>query len=142
MSDPPIIPPTRRQARIARGEQAVIVLLALVLAAGIGYRAVSHWCVGADPIEAVPAIGGPAYRVNVNTADWETLSLVPGLGETLSRRIVEVREAIPGKQFRTLDELQEVRGIGAKTLDRLRPYLTISDAPEAAAEPVEMPARP
>lgn len=86
-------PPSRRQALIARGEQLVLVILAAIVLAGVAYRAATYLRLGAEPMAVVPPADGPTYRVNVNAADWATLALVPGLGEVLSKRIVEVREA-------------------------------------------------
>lgn len=59
----------------------------------------------------------PRPRVSVNRARAEELEAVPGIGPALARRIVAYRP------FRTLDELVRVPGIGARTLERLRPYL-------------------
>jgi competence protein ComEA len=137
MSQSSIPPPTPREALIARGEQLAIALLALALVAGVAYRALSYWRAGAEPIEVLPPAGGPTYRVDVNSADWVTLSMVPGLGEALSKRIVEVRDARPGKRFTSLDEIKEVRGIGDKVLAKLRPYLCLGE-PGASDEPVRM----
>ncbi|MBA3313318.1 MAG: helix-hairpin-helix domain-containing protein [Planctomycetota bacterium] len=63
------------------------------------------------------------FRLDPNTATWVELAQLDGVGETLAVRIVEDREA--NGPFRTLDDLDRVKGIGAKTLDRLRPYLQI-----------------
>ena len=46
---------------------------------------------------------------------------LPGIGETLARRIVESRRS-EGRFFEA-DDLQRVQGIGPKTLQRVRPYL-------------------
>jgi len=140
MPDTSITPPTRRQALIARGEQAVIALLALAIVAGVAWRAALYWRAGREPLEVVPA-PAPTYRVNVNTADWVTLALVPGIGEKTARKIIEVREARPGKRFHSLDELREVHGIGEKVLAKLRAYLSVDGAPPDA-EPVEMLEKP
>ena len=115
-----------------------LVLLALAVVAGVAWRGISYWRVGAEPLDVVPPAAGPTYRVNVNAADWVVLALVPGLGETLSKRIVETREAMPGKRFASLDELTKVRGIGEKTLAHLRPYLFVG-GPDAEPEAVTMP---
>jgi competence protein ComEA len=73
------------------------------------------------------------FRVDINQAEWTELSLLPGVGETLARRIVAWREA--HGPFRKHEDLRRVKGIGAKTLESLQPYLLpISDA-DAAAEP-------
>ncbi|MBW3595805.1 MAG: helix-hairpin-helix domain-containing protein [Planctomycetes bacterium] len=62
------------------------------------------------------------FLVDVNSAPWTELSLLPGVGETLAKRIVESRAA--DGPFREHDDVLRVRGIGPKTLERMRPYLT------------------
>jgi competence protein ComEA len=134
----PLPPPAaRRSGLIARGEQLVLVLLALALVAGIAYRVADRYRLGDEPLEVVPPPDGPTYRVNVNTADWITLAMVPGLGEKLAKRIVETRDARPGKRFDKMEGLKEVRGIADKMLAKLRPYLVL-DGAGADGEPVEL----
>jgi competence protein ComEA len=62
-----------------------------------------------------------AFELDVNAAEWPELSVLPNIGETLARRIVESREA--DGPFADIDDLQRVRGIGPKTLEQIRPYL-------------------
>ncbi len=64
----------------------------------------------------------PAQPVNLNTAGLDQLQQLPGVGETLARRIVVYRE-LHGR-FRRPDELTNVSGIGDKTYARLAPYVT------------------
>ena len=73
----------------------------------------------------------PAAKVNINTATVEQLSELPGVGEKLAARIVEHRQ----KQgpFKTTQELMNVKGIGEKNLQKLQPYLSVSDAARGAA---------
>jgi len=52
-------------------------------------------------------------------ADWERL---PGIGPSLAARIVSDRAA--NGPFGSVDGLARVRGIGPKTVERLRPFLT------------------
>ena len=61
-------------------------------------------------------IGHPAAN-RLNTADARELSLLPGVGPMLARRIVENRERLG--QFACVDELHRVHGVGPKTLERL-----------------------
>lgn len=61
------------------------------------------------------------FQVDLNEADWPELTLLPGIGETLARRIVDSRRQ--EGPFLDHEDLQRVRGIGPKTLDRVRPYL-------------------
>jgi competence protein ComEA len=84
----------------------------------------------------LPAVGGPEWpsavqqqnqnepeRIDVNTATAEELQSVPGIGETLAKRIVEFREE--HGPFEKVDDLLNVRGIGVASLDKLRPFLSI-----------------
>ncbi len=56
-------------------------------------------------------------RIDVNVADERELSLLPGVGPVLARRIVSNRER--QGQFGSVDELQRVHGVGPKTIERL-----------------------
>lgn len=61
------------------------------------------------------------YLVDVNRAEWPEFVLLPAIGETLARRIVEDRQT--NGEFRDVDDLERVTGIGPRTLERIRPYL-------------------
>lgn len=61
--------------------------------------------------------------VNVNTADSTELESLPGIGPALAGRIIDHRTA--NGPFATVDDLLDVSGIGPKTLERLRPYITV-----------------
>lgn len=65
----------------------------------------------------------PIPTVNINTADLAALERLPGIGRTYARRILEYREQVKG--FRSVDELTRVKGIGPKTLEKLRPHITL-----------------
>lgn len=61
-------------------------------------------------------------RININTASKEELMTIKGIGTVTADRIIEYREKNNG--FIDVDELIEVQGIGEKTLENMRPYLT------------------
>ena len=63
----------------------------------------------------------PVFSVDINVAGWPEIAQLPGIGETLARRIVESRER--EGRFRSLADLRRVRGIGKNTLARIEPYL-------------------
>ncbi len=68
-------------------------------------------------------------RVNINTADAETLALaLDGVGMTRAMDIIAYREK--NGEFETVEQLQEVTGIGPATLERNRSRILLSDPTE------------
>jgi competence ComEA-like helix-hairpin-helix protein len=67
--------------------------------------------------------------INVNEATAQELQHIPHVGPSLAAHIIETREKKP---FHTLDDLLRVPGIKAKTLENLRPYVTVE--PSAKVE--------
>jgi len=64
-------------------------------------------------------------RIDINRASAAELELLPRIGPTLSKRIVAFREK--NGPFRTIDALDRVKGIGPKTIERLRPLVSIGE---------------
>jgi competence protein ComEA len=62
-------------------------------------------------------------KVNLNRASADELQTLPGVGPVLARRMVEWRKA--HGRYRTVDELQEVKGIGKKRMEQLRLLVTV-----------------
>ncbi|MGD8555967.1 MAG: ComEA family DNA-binding protein [Chromatiales bacterium] len=68
----------------------------------------------------------PAFAeiVNVNQADAAALAQnLNGIGEAKAQKIIEYREQHGG--FKSLDELANVPGIGAKTVERNRDNMSL-----------------
>ena len=82
--------------------------------------------VAAAPPTAPKAGASEARPVDINTADSAALESVPGIGKSLSERILTFREK--NGPFQSVDELLKVQGIGEKSIQKLRPYLTVSKA--------------
>lgn len=64
-------------------------------------------------------------RINVNTADRQTLESLPGIGPTYARRIIDYRKKNGG--FKRIEELKNIRGIAQKRLDKLKPFIKLKD---------------
>ena len=62
-------------------------------------------------------------KINLNSASAEELDALPRIGPKVAQRMVEYRTAHNG--FKTVDELRNVKGIGPKVLEAIRPYLTL-----------------
>ena len=113
-----------------RQEQVALSVLGLVALLGLG---VLFWQQQRPPlvIEGSPnpvqvsqwdeALAS-ARQIDVNTADVAALERLPGIGPTLAQRIMEYREA--HGPFSAPEELSNVKGVGPKTYETLRDYVT------------------
>jgi comEA protein len=70
---------------------------------------------------ATKATKGIPKDVNINTADKEQLILLPGIGPVAAEAILAYRK--DNGNFKNIDELTKVKGIGDKTLVKLKPFL-------------------
>ncbi|UCD50876.1 MAG: helix-hairpin-helix domain-containing protein [Phycisphaerales bacterium] len=72
--------------------------------------------------------GSLVARVNPNTAPVASLARLPGIGWTRARAIITHRERVAGGMpetvaFKSLGDLQRIRGIGPMTAEGLAPWL-------------------
>jgi len=74
----------------------------------------------------------PTAKVNLNTASVEQLTTLPGVGPKLAARIVEYRQK--SGTFRSPQELMNVKGIGEKNYAKIEAWLSVGEAPKAAAK--------
>jgi competence ComEA-like helix-hairpin-helix protein len=125
-----------------------------VIVCGLALSALAH--LPRDPAAATPPsrhdqarASAPARDValralrddrplDLNTAVAADLELLPGVGPALAQRIVEHRTAHGA--FASVDGLRQVRGIGPKTLARLRPLVAIAAAPSPSIGRTPTPA--
>jgi competence protein ComEA len=76
------------------------------------------------PKAAAPAeMKAAAAKVNINTADEAGLMSVKGIGKTHAKAIIEYRQK--NGPFKTVDDLTKVKGIKAKSLDKIKDQVTI-----------------
>ena len=65
-------------------------------------------------------------RIDVNRATLSELTGLPGIGPKLAQRVIDYRRA--KGQFKKVDDLLFVKGIGRKKLERMRDLVTIHRA--------------
>ena len=73
---------------------------------------------------ALPEIGMPGGTIAVNTADVYELTELPGVGETIGQAMMDERES--RGPFYYPEDLLAVRGIGDKTLEKMRDLLDMT----------------
>jgi competence protein ComEA len=82
---------------------------------------------GATPVVAPGTTGGTSVStggpINVNTADAATLETLDGIGEVLAGDIVAYRDE--HGPFTSVDQLEDVSGIGPSTLEAIRDQVTV-----------------
>jgi competence ComEA-like helix-hairpin-helix protein len=106
-------------------QRKTLTLLGMALLVFSGYRIihtiVPSFSVQTQVSEAAPDDGyKPPLTLDVNHSPADSLELLPGIGPVLSHRIVEYRR-LHGP-FASVDSLINVRGIGPKTVAKIRIY--------------------
>ncbi len=71
----------------------------------------------------IPKKRDSVLKVSINHGTLEQLMLLPGIGRKTAQNIIDYREK--NGYFQTIDDLVRANGIGAKTLSRIREYLTL-----------------
>jgi competence protein ComEA len=77
---------------------------------------------GKSPKKAAKKADTLTEPIDVNRAGSADLQRLPGIGPAMAKRILDERNKAP---FQSVDDLRRVKGIGPKTLDRLRPYVIV-----------------
>ena len=73
-----------------------------------------------------------AAAVNVNTASESELTALPGVGPAKAKAIVEYRKQ--HGNFKTLDELKNVKGIGEGIFSKLKNEATVAAPAKKTAQ--------
>ncbi|MBX3396113.1 MAG: helix-hairpin-helix domain-containing protein [Phycisphaerae bacterium] len=122
----------RRRIERVRLVDVTYVAVALCLAAIGGIRGTPIGDRSDSSVE--PRLADGVRRgINPNTASWSEIALLPGLGASVGKRVVEYRElrcseagggTRAGHIFNGPVDLLAIRGIGSQTLARIGPFLT------------------
>jgi competence protein ComEA len=121
-----------RLFQLNRGDQLLIGVTA-ILALGlisVQWVQLSGW--GMQPVEIEQIQTRQLeYRIDINSAEWIEWVQMQGIGETLANRIIENRDQ--NGPFESIDDLQRVKGIGPKTVEKLRPWITVTSDEDCLA---------
>ena len=79
-------------------------------------------------LEAAAETNSTGGVVNLNTASAKELSYLPGVGQSKAEAIISYRS---NRQFKKVEDLMRVKGIGRKTFKKIRSFLTV-DGPTTA----------
>ncbi|MBI5759264.1 MAG: helix-hairpin-helix domain-containing protein [Planctomycetales bacterium] len=133
--------PDRTALWLRRTDQLVVGLLttvAVVLFA-VDYARISGG--GSRPVEILRLPETEyQYKLDVNQATWVEWALLDGIGEILGKRIVADREK--NGPFRSVEDVLRVRGIGPKTMAKMRPWLEVRDKDTVARSSVSDEKKP
>lgn len=103
-----------------RGTLAGLILVSLCVMLGSMVR----WEGNPQYVSWKELIAAPlTHAVDLNLATRGELESLPGVGPALAERIVREREE--RGLFRKVSDLRRVRGIGPKTMERLRPWICV-----------------
>lgn len=61
-------------------------------------------------------------KISINTASLEELDSLPGIGPSIAQRIIDYRNSTP---FTSLEQIQEVKGIGEKLYAKIKDHLVL-----------------
>jgi competence protein ComEA len=115
---PPKTESSARAPPAARGPCGSSAGRRLVVGVGVG-----GVCDVAEDAMSAPLALAVGVPIDINEASAEAFDTLPRVGPRLAARIVADRERRGA--FLRLEDLARVRGVGAKTLSRLRPHLCV-----------------
>ena len=95
----------------------LILTISLLVGIGVKYTIDYHWWL---PETKVVDINPESIKlkIDLNRAKWYELIILPGIGEKKAKAIVEYRDAIGA--FKSIEQLREIDGIGAKTVEKIK----------------------
>ena len=71
------------------------------------------------------AVNSLLNRININTADKNELTKITGIGPSKADKIIVLREKIG--RFKNKEDLLHVKGIGKKTLEKMKDQITLGE---------------
>ena len=97
-----------------------VFVAVFVMLTGYHWATLGGWGMRPIEIERLPARQYD-FRIDINSASWVEWTQIEGIGETTAQKIIADREV--NGPFRSINDLRRVKGIGPKTLEKVRPFL-------------------
>ena len=101
-------------------ERKVLVFLLGVALMGVG---VSYAVKVFAPVERIARLESDFGKVDLNSADKDTLKSVPGIGEKLAGRIIALRNELAG--LSDIEQIKEIKGLTGGKFDKIKNYLVV-----------------
>ena len=101
-------------------ERKVLIFRMGVALMGVG---VSYAAKVFAPVERIARLESDFGKVDLNSADKDTLKSVPGIGEKLAQRIVALREEKAG--LSDIEQIKEIKGFTGGKFDKIKNYLVV-----------------
>ena len=61
--------------------------------------------------------------ININTAGFNELIQIPGIGPAYAKKIIRHRKKYNG--FKTIDDIKRIKGIGGKKFENMKNYIKV-----------------
>lgn len=116
-----------------KSEIKILLILCLLLLSGSGLRLYQNKWRSLPLLQEIHDPGKMDFietgdmhciqKVSLNKANREELESLPGIGPVIAQRIIEYRNT--HHRFKSIDEVRQVKGIGEKTLHKIRSKLTL-----------------
>ncbi|MBT3216320.1 MAG: helix-hairpin-helix domain-containing protein [Candidatus Marinimicrobia bacterium] len=100
-------------------QELIVELEEFKVASKQGYVAASE----SSNTQMKPVAGNTQLSVNINSAGKSELMKLPKIGPVTAERIIRYRDDYGS--FKIIDDLSKVKGIGSKTLDKIRAFVEI-----------------
>ncbi len=122
-------PTTRYDLGLSPLHARTLVVLLIVAAVAVGVSASGRlWFGDSVPVDESRATAAREY-VDPNTAPASSLERLPAIGPTRANAIVQYRQTFcqtnTAPAFRTARDVQNVKGLGPGTVQKIAPYLTL-----------------
>lgn len=107
----------------------------LIVAALVGEICVLGALAAQPSTKPVNATAKNAARIDVNSADVQTLETLPGVGPATAKRIVE------GRPFKNLSDLEKVKGLSKTKVEALKDKVTFGAVSATKVTPASKPSK-